>query len=165
MKITSFNHPSLPIVNSQNEGWLNRVTIFSDGEVRFEEIPSREKNNVSTMEWDGEAIHFQLPDVVWDSDAQSIKEWIENEDETESFKEFKDRITIQNGIGTIYDYVEFYDDYIDGAFEECETDEEMKALVAKHGSDIDAISEEIRQCGASFVNLEYWVENWIERNQ
>lgn len=60
--------------NLDNDGqdWHNRLTVFGDGEARIEEIHSSNRNSISIMEFNGQAVSIKLPNSISTDDLYRI---------------------------------------------------------------------------------------------
>lgn len=146
------------LVNGETRnGWINRLTVyFADGEAIIEEIHQSNKSSISCLEFDGQAVSTTLPEVLFDNDIEAIAETLEPLIDSENWEAVKDVMD------NIYDHINFYDDYIDGAYEDCETEEEMLKHINKCGHNIKQIAAEIRSGGCEYVYLEEWIESYLE---
>jgi len=149
------------LINGEQENeYINRLTVFfNDGDARIEEIHQSVKDNISTLEFDGNAFSVTLPSVLFDVDIESIYTVLAEPIKSKDWQQVKKIMT------DLEQYVDFYDDYIDGAYEDCETDEEMQSHIKKHGRDVKKIADEIRLGGGTYVRLNDWIENYLERNK
>lgn len=145
------------LANSANRnGFINRLTIFyDDGEARIEEIPQHEQSSISSLEFDGRAFSFTLPEIVTPVDMERLREVFAPLIDAQDWDGVKDTAN------ELWRAVDFADDLIDCAYETPVTEDEWADLIARHGADAAAIEADIRQCGADFIDLAEWISTRI----
>ena len=59
--------------NSKNQ-FINRLTVFRDGEIRIEEIHEWKKGSISRQEVEGNAMSIQIPDNILKREIPELAE-------------------------------------------------------------------------------------------